>query len=382
MSMSESRKVVGAVALYPSPDALVAGLEEARKRGFSRLDVVSPYPLHGIDHLLGKGPSKLGYVALVAGLLGVTLSKVAQWWMSQVDYPLNVGGKPLFSWPAFLPVTFELMVLFASIATVISMLAIFNRLPQYGSSLLRSPLMRDLTCDKFGMVVDARDPQFTSGGIREALGGADVLGVDLLHEVRPSRFFSEQIFSVRFLLLLVVVSFVSVTATRLVWKYAGSFPPFDFMKAQEKLNPQHASTLFADGQGMRPLQAGTVARGHLPYRFADDPDGAGTQLINPIPLTAATLERGRDRYDTNCRHCHGIRGRGKGSLTSAFPKAPSLHGKKLRAWTDGRIYHVLTVGQNAMPAHARQIGREDRWQTIHYVRALQRSLNAPDADLQ
>lgn len=362
--MSESRKIVGAVALYPSPDALAAGLETARQQGFTRLDVVSPYPLHGIDHLLGKGPSKLGYVALVAGLLGVTLSKLAQWWMSEIDYPLNIGGKPLFSWPAFVPVTFELMVLCASIATVVGMLAVFNRLPQYGSALLRSPLMRDLTCDKFGLVVDARDPLFQEGQIRQLLNGDSVLGIDLLHQVQPNRFFSEQIFSVRFLLLLVAVSFASVSATRLVWKYAGAIPPFDFMKAQQKLNPQHASLLFADGLGMRSPVTDTVARNLPPYPYVDDPDQAGADLINPLPLSTAELEKGRTQYETFCRHCHGPRARGNGYLTAAFPKAPSLHSGKVRAWSDGRIYHVLTVGQNAMPAHARQIGRDNRWRII------------------
>ena len=379
--MSESRKIVGAVAVYPSPDALAAGLETARQQGFTRLDVVSPYPLHGIDHLLGKGPSKLGYVALAAGLLGVSLAKLAQWWMSEIDYPLNIGGKPLFSWPAFVPVTFELMVLCASIATVIGMLAVFNRLPQYGSALLRSPLMRDLTCDKFGLVVDACDPAFQEEQIRQLLDGDAVLDVDLLHEVRPSRFFTEQIFSARFLLLLIAVSFTSVTATRLVWKYGGAVPPFNFMKAQQKLSPQQPSLLFADGLGMRAPTIGAVARNLPPYAHADGPEQAGNSLVNPLPLTTAELAQGRTQYETFCRHCHGPRARGNGYLTAAFPKAPSLHSGKVRGWSDGRVYHVLTAGQNAMPAHHRQIPRDDRWRIIHYLRALQRSLNAPDRDL-
>ena len=176
--MSESRKVVGAVALYPSPDALVAGLEEARKRGFSRLDVVSPYPLHGIDLLLGKGPSKLGYVALVAGLLGVTLSKVAQWWMSQVDYPLNVGGKPLFSWPAFLPVTFELMVLFAAIGT--ALIAIWagkrDTVPQPPPMACET----GATIDKFVVWISATDPKFDEApalAFVRSLGASEVRSV-------------------------------------------------------------------------------------------------------------------------------------------------------------------------------------------------------------
>jgi len=368
--MSDSRHIVGAVALHRSPDDLVAGLERARARGFTRLDVVSPYPLHGIDHLLGKEPSRLGYVALVAGLFGAAVAKAAQWWMSSVDYPLNIGGKPLFSWPAFVPVTFELMVLFAAVATVVGMLAAFNRLPRYGSSLLRSSFMPNLTCDKFGLVVDARDPQFQADTISAALGNE----VDLLYEVRPSRFFSEQVFSARFLLLVAVIVLASVMSTRLVWKYGGAIPPFDFMKEQQKLDPQ--------GPGMRLPVAGTVAREYPPYPYADDSEEAAAHLVNPIHLSAAALDRGRRQYEIFCRHCHGPRARGNGTLTAAFPRAPSLHSARVRAWSDGRVYHVLTVGQNAMPAHERQLGRDDRWRIIHYLRALQRSLNAPDRDLR
>lgn len=379
--MSEPREVVGAVALYGSADSLVAGLARVREKGFRRLDTVSPYPIHGIDHLLGKEPSRLGYVALGAGLVGAGVAKLIQWFISSVDYPLNIGGKPLFSWPAFVPVTFELMVLFAAVATVVAMLALFNRLPQYGNSLLSSRAIREVTCDKFGIVVDARDAAFEVDGIEQALGGPDVLDVELLYRVPPSRFFSEQIFSVRFLVLLVALAAASAAGTRMAWKYGGALPPFDFMKAQQKLNPQQASAVFDDGLGMRPPVAGTVPRGMMPYAYAEDPDGAALDLVNPIRPTEAALETGRDRFDTFCLPCHGVRGDGKGTLTAAFPRAPSLHSSKVRAWSDGRVYHVLTVGQNVMPAYPSQIGPEDRWRIIHYLRALQRSANAPERDL-
>ena len=379
--MSEARETVGAVALYQSPDDLAGGLARARDLGFTRLDVVSPYPLHGIDHLLGKGGSRLGYVALVAGLLGAALAKLVQWWMSSVDYPLNIGGKPLFSWPAFVPVTFELMVLFAAIATVVGMLAVFNRLPHYRSGLLGSRLMRDLTCDKFGLVVDARDPKFQEEKISAELGGDTVLDVDLLYRVPADRFFAEQVLSPRFLLLLAAIAFLSVVGTRMVWKYGGGMPPFDFMKEQQKLNPQGQSSVFADGLGMRRPVEGTVSRGYAPYLYPDDPEGAAAHLVNPMPRTGAALERGRERYDIFCQHCHGVRAAGDGSLSAAFPRAPSLHSLKVRDWPDGRVYHVLTIGQNAMPAHAAQISREDRWRLIHYLRALQRSRHAPERDL-
>lgn len=378
--MSEPRVVAGAVALYGTPDDLISGVAAARELGFTRLDVVSPYPLHGVDRLLDRKPSRLGYFALAAGLIGVTITKAAQWWMSGVDYPLNVGGKPLFSWPAFIPVTFEIMVLCAAIATVIGMIAVLNRLPQYSNPLLGSTFMRDLTRDRFGLVVDAKDPRFDATTAAIALGGPKVIGVELLYKIPADKFFREQVLSVPFLLLLVAVAFASATATRAVWRFGGELPPFDFMKRQQKVAAQNPSQFFEDGAGMRPPVQGTIARGFLPYPYSDSPDEAGAVLANPIPLTQESLARGERQFAVFCQPCHGPRGEGNGSLTATFPKAPSLHSKKVREWSDGRIYHVLTVGQNVMPAHAAQITRDDRWAIIHHLRALQRSLNAPERD--
>jgi len=377
--MSESQDIVGAVALYGSPDDLLAGVSRARRLGFQRLDAVSPYPLHGIDDALGKSPSRLGYIALVAGLSAVAVAKLTQWWMSSADYPLNIGGKPLFSWPAFVPVTFELMVLFASVATVAGMLAVLNRLPRYGSGLLRSRLMPELTCDHFGLVVDGRDPKFHPDTIRDVLGEGAALDVDVLtrEQVRGSG----RVFPLRFLVLLAAVAAVCATGTRLVWRYGGEVPPFDFMKAQQKLNPQGRWVVGAGEPGMRLPVAGTVARGLVPYSYGDEPEQAAAGLGNPVPLTASSLERGQDRYRVFCQPCHGLRAAGDGTLTSAFPTAPSLHSSKVREWTDGRLFHVLTAGQNAMPAYHSQLSVGDRWRLVHFVRALQRSRNALEQDL-
>jgi mono/diheme cytochrome c family protein len=378
---SDGLRLVGAVAVFESPDDLLDAVERAREAGFTRLDTVSPYPIHGIDGILGARPSRLGYVAAAAGLIATGAAKTAQWWTSAVDYPLNIGGSPLFSLPAFVPVTFELMVLFASLASVVGMLAVFNRLPQYGNGLLRSKSIKDLTCDKFGLVVDASDPSFQADSAAE-LGGPRAVGVELLYRRRASRFFWERIFSAPFLLLLAAVALFAFTSTRMVFRYGGAVPPFDFMKRQVKLTAQHESAAFPDRLGMRSGVEGTVTRGLLPYPYPRDPDAAAANLVNPVSISQASLKRGRDCYGVFCRPCHGVLGDGRGTLTSAFPKAPTLHSGKVRAWKDGRIYAVITEGQNVMPAHASQISREDRWRIIRYVRVLQRSQNAQDSDLQ
>ncbi|HXK61809.1 MAG TPA: DUF3341 domain-containing protein [Acidobacteriota bacterium] len=374
MTEREERfEIVGAIAIYGSPDDLADGILRARKEGFTRLDTISPYPLHGVDRLLGKGPSRLGYVAAVAGLTATVIAKTAQWWVSAVDYPLNIGGNPLFALPAFVPVTFELMVLFASLATVIGMLAVFNRLPRYGSALLRSRYIRDLTCNRYALVVEASDRRFRAETVREDLWDPNVQAVELLRRKKPSLYYKERVLSVPFLVLVIGVAIFSSTATRLVFRYGGEISPFSFMKYQPRLGAQQTPVAV-------PVE-GTVARGYLPYPYKGQPEEAAS-LVNPLPITASNLARGRDRFTVFCQPCHGRLGDGRGTLTEAFPKAPTLHSRKVREWSDGRIYATLTEGQNLMPRHESQVSRDDRWLIIHYLRVLQRSQNAMEQDLQ
>jgi mono/diheme cytochrome c family protein len=378
----QETELVGALAVYARPDDLIEAVERVQNSGYRRLDTVSPYPIHGIDNLLGKGPSRLGYVAAIAGLTGTAIAKTAQWWTSVIDYPLNIGGNPLFSYPAFVPITFELMVLFAALTTVFGMLVVFNRLPQFGSSLLRSRHIKDLTCDKYGIVVDARDPRFNAEEFRRISSEPSRIGFELLYREKPGRFFSQRVLSPHFLVLLLGVALFSSSATRLVFRYGGEIPPFDFMKRQEKLNPQARHSGFEDGLGMRLPVAGTVARGLLPYEYPDSPEAAGDHLVNPLPLDSDTLARGQRQYSVFCQPCHGREGDGRATLTAAFPRPASLHSNKVRTWSDGRVYAVLEAGQNAMPSYSSQISREDRWQIIHYLRALQRAHNAEESDFQ
>lgn len=125
---------------------------------------------------------------------------------------------------------------------------------------------------------------------------------------------------------------------------------------------------------MRNPVPGTVPRGYTPYRYAaGDSLEAARDLVNPLPRTAAVLARGRKVYMNTCVVCHGPEGDGQGYIVPIFPMPPSLHSAKVRGWPDGRIFHVITRGQNLMPSYATQILPEDRWAVIHYVRALERS---------
>ena len=125
--------------------------------------------------------------------------------------------------------------------------------------------------------------------------------------------------------------------------------------------------------------ANTVPRGYAPYQYAGDPIKAEAQLKNPLAGDAAllqkSLERGRDRFEIYCSPCHGLQGKGDGTVAQYMPlKPPPLISDKVKAYKDGRIFHIITDGQGVMSSYATQIHNEsDRWAFVNYVRKLQQA---------
>jgi len=149
------------------------------------------------------------------------------------------------------------------------------------------------------------------------------------------------------------------------------------VKAQNE-DPMHPGM-----SAMRTPVPGTVPRGFTPYRYAiADSLVAQRELMNPLPRTADVLGRGQRVFMTYCVVCHGPKGDGQGYIVPKFPMPPSLLSEKVSGWPDGRVYHVVTLGQNLMPSYASQILPEDRWAVIHYVRALERSAHPLPQDLR
>src|SRR5690606_2100110 len=108
-------RTVGLLAEFSNPGDLVHAVEEARRRGYARLDTFTPFPVHGMDAAMGLGPSKLGYLVIGGGLLGCALAFLMQWWMGAVDYPINISNKPFFAIEPSIPIAFELTVLFSAL---------------------------------------------------------------------------------------------------------------------------------------------------------------------------------------------------------------------------------------------------------------------------
>lgn len=174
--------VFGILAEFDSPGALYHGCEHVRDAGFRRWDAHTPFPVHGLSHAMGiRGQSRLGFVVIVAALTGGAGAMLLQWWTSAVAYPLIIAGKPLFSWQAFVPVTFEVTVLFGALAAVIGMLA-FDRLPQLHHPIFRSKRFERFSDDRFFISIEASDPNFDAADTAQLLERAGAIHVEVVEE--------------------------------------------------------------------------------------------------------------------------------------------------------------------------------------------------------
>jgi len=326
--------------------------------------------------------SKIGYFAFAFGLLGAFSAVTFISWVTTSDYPLVIGGKPFWSWPAFVPVSFEVTVLFASVLSTLAMIVLYFKFPNNAHPLHDTHYMKQVSSDKFGLSIQAEDPKFDEKLIKEFLktiGGKEITSIYFEPEELSH---GQKLFDLKFIGVLLVVALTVSASTYFTLNKLMYMQPFNWMMVQNKLKAQQASGLFRDGIGMRPPVEGTVARGFIPYAFKGKPEDAGTYLVDPLLPTKEVLDRGKSKYLTFCSPCHGNFARGDSRLQGQFPNPPTLHSDKVRSWPDGRIYHVITEGQNAMPSYTPQISPENRWAIINYIRVLQRAQNAKESDLK
>jgi Protein of unknown function (DUF3341) len=156
--MSVGPTPYGVAAEFASPDDLVEGARAARERGYKRVEAYSPYPIKELDEILPM-TNLLPAVVLGAGVLGALTAFYMQYFIAAIVYPLNIGGRPLNSWPEWIPIIFELTVLFASCAAFFGML-LFAGFPAPYHALFRIPNFKRVSDDGFFLCIEARDPRF------------------------------------------------------------------------------------------------------------------------------------------------------------------------------------------------------------------------------
>ena len=151
--------VYGLMAEFEDPNQLVAAAHRVREAGYRRVDAYSPLPIEELHEAIGFHDKKLQLIVLIGGLIGCLAGYLLQFWVSTMAYPLNVGGKPLNSWPAFIPVTFECTILGAALAAVLGMLAL-NGLPQPYHPVFNVPRFALASRNRFFLCIEAKDPKF------------------------------------------------------------------------------------------------------------------------------------------------------------------------------------------------------------------------------
>jgi len=174
--MSKHPSIYGLMAEFDDPNDLVAAARKANQAGYRRMDAYSPLPIEELHEALGLHHTRLPLIVLIGGLVGCIGGYALEWWTSTMAYPINVGGKPLHSWPAFIPVTFECTILLAALSAVFGMLAL-NGLPEPYHPVFNVPRFALASRNRFFLCIEARDPKFELNQTRaflESLGPREV----------------------------------------------------------------------------------------------------------------------------------------------------------------------------------------------------------------
>ena len=320
--------------------AVLDAVKSARAQGSTVVDVYTPYPVHALDRVLGLPRSRLPLVAFAAGAAGAAGAMGFQVWASAFDWPLDVGGKPLNSALAFVPITFEITILLAALAVTG---AFFWRCRLFPGATATRGQTRSMD----GFVLALRVPD-QSAASRRRRGWRHGVGVLLCLAVWQSGCRGD----------------ARVRAYEYMPDMARSVPYDSFA----------ANPVTRNGQTLQTPPPGTIARGFLPLGYqatAADAVRAGQELRSPIAATDETRHEGRRLFETFCAVCHGVNGDGDGPLVPKIPNPPAYSSTAVRMLPAGHLFHVITYGSGRMPSYASQLTREERWKIVAHVQELQ-----------
>jgi hypothetical protein len=166
----------GLVAEFDNPTALVVAANAARIEGYRRIDAYSPIPIEELHVAIGFHHTKLPLIVLIGGICGGLAGYGLQYWSSVIEYPMNIGGRPLHSWPSFIPVAFETTILGAALAAVLGMLAL-NGLPMPYHPIFNAPRFALASRSRFFLCIESRDPKFDRDGTQRFLESLESRGV-------------------------------------------------------------------------------------------------------------------------------------------------------------------------------------------------------------
>ena len=183
MSEQHNTALYGLMAEFSTSQALLDAIYKVKEAGYTALDAFTPFPIEAIcEEIEDHKPSKVSLLVLVGALSGATFGFLFQWWVSAQAYPLNIGNRPLLSWPAFIPVTFELAILFGAFSAVFGMLFLLNGLPRPHHPVFNVEAFERATQDRYFLLIEASDSRFDLDETRSLLEG---LAPEEVHDVEP-----------------------------------------------------------------------------------------------------------------------------------------------------------------------------------------------------
>lgn len=179
--MAEPAKPYGLLAEFETPADVMHAAERVRDAGFRRWDVFTPYPVHGMDKAMGLKNSMVGWFSFLGGVAGYTTGMLLIWWMNRFDYPIPVGGKPLFSPFSAFPPSYELTILFGAFGALLGMLFL-NRLPRLHHPLLKHRRFALASHDRFFLVIETNDPKYRDTETRQLLESAGSRRIEMVED--------------------------------------------------------------------------------------------------------------------------------------------------------------------------------------------------------
>jgi hypothetical protein len=168
--------VYGLMAEFDDPTTLVAATRRTREAGYRKMDAYSPFPIEELSEALGELHDRLPLLVLIGGVVGGSAGFLFQYWASAIDYPINVGGRPLLSWPSFIPVTFEMTILVAALVAVFGMLGL-NGLPMPYHPVFNVERFVNASRNRFFLCIESKDPLFDKEATTQFLESLEPRGV-------------------------------------------------------------------------------------------------------------------------------------------------------------------------------------------------------------
>ncbi|ACY14952.1 quinol:electron acceptor oxidoreductase subunit ActD [Haliangium ochraceum] len=390
-------ELYGLLAEFDSPGALIAAATKVRDAGYQNWDCYSPFPVHGLDPAMGIKRTILPWIVFAVGLCGLGGGLLLQFWTNAVDWPWIVSGKPFFSLPANIPITFEATILLSVFASFFGMWGL-NKLPQPWHPFFKKERFLRATDDRFFIGIEAADKSFQRGKTQALLETSGALAVETCYVSRDPATRKVPRPVMAFIIISCVaalIPFALVAKARATHSSTPRVHVWSDMDFQPKGLTQTASVVFANGRTSRQPVAGTVALGQLDTDdlfFKGLANNAWSPVFPPqMPMNAATLERGRERFGIYCQPCHGASGDGNGMIhqrslqlgrsVRGWVQPTNLHQSSVVRQPHGQLFNTITNGIRNMPGYAAQIPPADRWAIVLYVRALQRSQNASIDDV-